>query len=149
MRLRDHMPELDGGTGCINSKLLSKMDLSGKIPVLIYFWSVSCETCKKAIPKVNEFCNNYDGRLNIIALHMPRTERDRDFEAVRRAAKEHDISQPILVDNDHKLTNQFKNRYVPAYYLFDQKGRLRHKHSGNGGMQMLEKRINKIITETS
>ncbi|TFJ94497.1 redoxin domain-containing protein [Lentibacillus salicampi] len=148
MRLRNEMPELDGATKWLNSRPLSKQDVTGKKPVFIYIWSVSCDTCKKTIPKVNELCDFYQGQLNTIAIHMPRTERDKDLAEVRRVAKEHNMSQPIFVDHNATLTNQFNNRYVPAYYLFDTSGKLRFRHSGNGGIQMLQKRVNRILNET-
>jgi|SRR5699024_4727585 len=142
------MPELNGAAKWLNSKSLSKKDVTGKKPTLIYFWSVSCETCKRAMPKMKELYNAYNGQLNVITVHMPRSEADQDLNEVRHAAKEYKISEPILVDNDHTLTNQFKNRYVPAYYLFDASGKLRHRHSGSGGLQILQKRISRILNET-
>ncbi|KFM99351.1 thiol-disulfide oxidoreductase ykuV domain protein [Bacillus clarus] len=45
-------------------------------------------------------------------------------------AKEHGITQPILVDNQHKITDAFENQYVPAYYVFDKTGVLRHFQAG-------------------
>lgn len=147
VKLRDQMPGLEGATDWLNSKPLSKTNWIGEVPVLVYFWSVSCETCKNAIPKLNQLYNSYDGRLAMIAVHMPRTQGDYERAEVRRSAEAHHISQPILIDNDHQLTSRFKTRYVPAFYLFDQDGRLRHKHSGHGGIRTLERRISKIITE--
>src|SRR5699024_5448742 len=148
MKLRDQMPELGHSGKWLNSKPLFKNDLIGNKPVLIYFWSVSCETCKKAMPKVNEMCNAYKDQLRVVTVHMPRSERDQDLSEVRSTAKEHNISHPIIIDNQHRLTNQFKNRYGPGYYLFDTNGKLRHRHSGSGGLQMLQKRINRAVNQT-
>ena len=53
---------------------------------------------------------------------------------------EHDITQPIFVDSDHALTDAFENEYVPAYYVFDKTGQLRHFQAGGSGMKMLEKK---------
>ncbi|SFB35476.1 Thiol-disulfide isomerase or thioredoxin [Lentibacillus halodurans] len=148
MKLRDQMPELSGATKWLNSKPLSKKELTGNKPVLIHFWSVSCDTCEKAMPKVNEFRDAYKGELHVIAVHMPRSEEDEDLNAVRRAAKKHNMTQPVFVDHEHSLTNAFKNRYVPAYYLFDANGRLRHRQSGSGGMHILQKRVDRVLNET-
>ncbi|WP_404452445.1 redoxin domain-containing protein [Virgibacillus necropolis] len=148
MRLRAEMPELDGATKWFNSNEINKSDLIGNKPTLIHFWSVSCGLCKEAMPNVNEFRDEYKDELNVIAVHMPRSEKDLDLDQIKEVADEHDISQPIFVDNDHKLTDAFENQYVPAYYVFDDEGKLRHFQAGGGGMKMLRKRVNRVLGAT-
>lgn len=148
MRLRAELPELDGATKWLNSKGINKSDLIGNKPTLIHFWSVSCGLCKEAMPNVNEFRDEYQDELNVIAVHMPRSEKDLDLDQIKEVADEHDISQPIFVDNQHKLTDAFENQYVPAYYVFDSEGKLRHFQAGGGGMKMLRKRVNRVLGTT-
>lgn len=150
MRLREQMPDLAGATQWLNSKSVKTRDLIGRKPSLIHFWSVSCGTCKQTMPKVNDLRNDFKDELNVIAVHMPRTENDYDIDVVKKAAKEYNITQPIFIDNNHTLTEAFHTKYVPAYYVFDTGGRLRHSHASNGGMRMLRKRVNRVLgyTET-
>ncbi|MFD2043948.1 TlpA family protein disulfide reductase [Ornithinibacillus salinisoli] len=148
MRLRAQMPELEGATTWYNSKPIMKADLLGGKPTLIHFWSVSCGLCKEAMPNVNEFRDEYKEELNVIAVHMPRSEKDLDLDQVKQVAEEHDITQPLFVDNAHKLTDAFENQYVPAYYVFDEEGKLRHFQAGGGGMKMLRKRVNRVLGKT-
>lgn len=144
MRLRSDMPELSGATEWINGEV-SKSDLIGDKPTLIHFWSVSCGLCKEAMPNINQFRDDYKDELNVIAVHMPRSEKDLDFNQIKEVAAEHDITQPIFVDNDHALTDAFENEYVPAYYVFDAEGKLRHYQAGGDGMKMLTKRVNRVL----
>ncbi|MBB6455404.1 thiol-disulfide isomerase/thioredoxin [Salirhabdus euzebyi] len=144
MRLRESMPELYGATEWLNGELTRK-DLIGDKPTLFHFWSVSCGLCKEAMPKVNALRDMYKNQLNVVAIHMPRSEKDLNIDEVRAVAEEHGISQPIFVDNKHTLTDAFKNKYVPSYYLFDEEGKLRHFQAGGGGMKMLEKRVNRVL----
>ncbi|WP_174613101.1 TlpA family protein disulfide reductase [Virgibacillus ihumii] len=148
MRLREQMPELAGATKWLNSNPIKKRDLIGKKPSFIHFWSVSCDTCKRAMPKVNRFRDEYNEQLNIIAVHMPRMKEDLDIELIQTTATEHDITQPVFVDNDQTLSDAFHIKIVPAYYLFDTEGRLRHYHSGDGGMRLLHKRVNRLLGHT-
>ncbi|MEG9463009.1 MAG: TlpA family protein disulfide reductase, partial [Bacillus amyloliquefaciens] len=71
-----------------------------------------------------------------------------DLEKIKKTAAEHDISQPIYVDSDHTLTEAFENEYVPAYYVFDKSGQLRHFQAGGSGMKMLEKRVGRVLSES-
>lgn len=147
MKLRDEMPELDGATVWYNSDAIKKEDLIGNKPTLFHFWSVSCELCKNAMPKINKFRDDHIDDLNVIAVHMPRSEKDLDLDDIKTVAKEHDITQPIFVDNAHELTDAFNNEHVPAYYVFDNKGKLRHFQAGDGGMKMLQKRVDRVLGE--
>ncbi|MCM3713027.1 TlpA disulfide reductase family protein [Halalkalibacter oceani] len=144
LKLRSQMPELDGATTWLNGEY-TKSDLIGNKPTLIHFWSISCGLCKEAMPNVNEFRDQYEDKLNVVAVHMPRSEKDLDLDEIKKVAEEHNISQPIFVDSEHKLTDAFENEYVPAYYVFDEEGQLRHFQAGGGGMKMLTKRVNRVL----
>jgi thiol-disulfide isomerase/thioredoxin len=144
MRLRADMPELNGATEWINGEV-KKSDLVGSKPTLIHFWSVSCGLCKEAMPNINQFRDDFKDELNVVAVHMPRSEKDLDINQIKEVANEHDITQPIFVDNDHTLTDAFENEYVPAYYVFDAEGKLRHYQAGGDGMKMLTKRVNRVL----
>lgn len=146
MKLRSPMPDLTGATAWLNGEV-AKKHLIGDKPTLIHFWSVSCGLCKEAMPEVNAFRDQYKDELNVIAVHMPRSEKDMDLAEIKKSAAEHDITQPIFVDNDMKLTDAFDNQYVPAYYVFDKAGQLRHFQAGGSGMKMLEKRVNRVLDE--
>lgn len=146
MKLRDQMPELEGATTWLNGEV-TKDELVGEKPTLIHFWSISCHLCKEAMPDVNNFRDQYKDELNVIAVHMPRSEDDVDLDKIKEVAAEHDITQPIFVDSDLKLTDAYDNQYVPAYYVFDKDGQLRHFQAGGSGMKMLEKRVNRVLDE--
>jgi len=146
MKLREQMPELVGATTWLNGEA-TKADLVGEKPTLIHFWSVSCHLCKEAMPDVNNFRDQYKDELNVIAVHMPRSEEDTNLETIKSVAAAHDIVQPIFVDSELKLTDAFENQYVPAYFVFDKDGQLRHMQAGGSGMKMLEKRVNRVLDE--
>ncbi len=144
MKLRAPMPEMDGAVKWLNSEV-TRDELVGEKPTLIHFWSVSCHLCKEAMPDINELRDEYEEDLNVVAVHMPRSEDDLDMQVIEQVAQGHDISQPIYVDSEHKLTEAFENQYVPAYYVFDKEGQLRHFQAGGSGMKMLRKRLNRVL----
>lgn len=144
LKLREELPELTGATTWINDEL-TKEELVGEKPTLIHFWSVSCYLCKEAMPEINELRDEYEDELNVVAVHMPRSEDDLDLDVIKQMAIGHDITQPIFVDSELKLTDAFENKYVPAYYVFDKDGKLRHFQAGGSGMEMLKKRLNRVL----
>ncbi|UCZ54435.1 TlpA family protein disulfide reductase [Bacillus shivajii] len=145
MKLREEMPELTGATEWINGEVTKEELIESGKPTLIHFWSVSCGLCKEAMPDVNEFRDEFEDELNVISVHMPRSEKDLEMSVINAMAQGHDITQPTFVDSEHKLTDAFENQYVPAYYVFDAEGKLRHFQAGGGGMKMLRKRVNRVL----
>lgn len=148
MKLREQMPELKGATAWLNGEV-SKADLIGDKPTMIHFWSVSCYLCKEIMPQVNAFRDGYSEKLNVISVHMPRSEQDLNMDTITSTARELGITQPIFIDSEHNLTETFENEYVPSYYVFDETGQLRHFQAGGSGMKMLEKRVNRVLNEPS
>ncbi|HWL25543.1 MAG TPA: redoxin domain-containing protein [Ureibacillus sp.] len=144
MKLRSPLPELNGATKWLNGEV-KRIDLVGEKPTLIHFWSVSCYLCKEEMGDINRLIHRYNDQLNSIAVHMPRSKEDKDIELISKVAKQFKMNQPIYIDNDLKLTNEFENEYVPTYYIFDKSGVLRHYQVGGGGMRMLEQRVNRVI----
>jgi thiol-disulfide isomerase/thioredoxin len=145
MKLREEMPELTGATAWLNGEVTKEELLESGKATLIHFWSVSCGLCKEAMHEINEFRDEYDDELNVVAVHMPRSENDLDMSVIKAMAQGHDIIQSTFVDSEHKLTDAFENKYVPAYYVFDAEGKLRHFQAGGNGMDMLRKRVNRIL----
>jgi thiol-disulfide isomerase/thioredoxin len=145
MRLRSELPPFDGVTEWINGEV-NRSELK-ETPVLVHFWAISCHMCKESLPQINEWRDKYGPEFNlkIVGVHMPRSEKDTDIEAVKEAVKQYDLKHPIAVDNRHAVTDAFQNEYVPAYYLFDGQSQLRHFQAGERGLQMVEQRIHKIL----
>ncbi|GGH78092.1 thiol-disulfide isomerase/thioredoxin [Pullulanibacillus pueri] len=146
MRIREKMPAIPGAATWINHEV-SREELIGEKPTLVHFWSVSCDICKEALPVINGFRDAFKNKLNLLAVHLPLSEEDLDIEQVKVIAKRYNITQPIFVDNRHQLTDAFANEYVPAYYLFDTEGRLRHYQAGEHRLKRLEKRVHRILEE--
>ncbi|MGM9949689.1 MAG: TlpA family protein disulfide reductase [Lysinibacillus sp.] len=145
MKLRAPMPLLDGANW-LNNKVMTKEMLAGR-PTLFHFWSVSCNLCKNGLDTVNLLVDKYAADLNVIAVHMPRTKEDMIQHNVKAVADYYKMGHPLIIDTDFLITDRFNNRYVPAYYIFDGKGELRHYQAGGAALRILEKRIQRLIVE--
>jgi thiol-disulfide isomerase/thioredoxin len=121
-------------------------------PTLVHFWSVSCSICKENLPRIAEWRDSRrDEGLRVIAVHMPRYEKDTDVEEVRAAISRYNITEPCAVDNQHRLRDAFQNEqgYVPAYYLFDAQGKLRSFAAGEFGIKMLAAAVERVMAEAA
>ncbi|MBK7995955.1 MAG: redoxin domain-containing protein [Blastocatellia bacterium] len=149
MRIGTQLPSLEGATEWTNSNLEEVNSFIQGKPALIHFWAVSCGICKTNLPRIAEWRDKYkeDG-LRIVAVHMPRYPEDQDLVAVREAIEKFGIVEPCAIDNLHKMRDAFQNDqgFVPAYYLFDQEGKLKSFAAGERGLDMLSSALNRVMT---
>jgi len=147
MKLRDPLPELTGEMEWLHSRKLIKEELIGHKPILIYFWSISCKSCQNGIERIKSLFKQYQDKLQIVTVHIPRSEEDRNIDRIQ-AWMDHNLFHfPVIVDQKHMVVDRFQNRYVPAFYLFDQKGELRYFQSGNSNPFILRKRMERLLAE--
>lgn len=144
LRLRTEMPTFDGITEWVNGEV-NKDDLSGK-PVLVHFWSISCGMCKESLPEVNELREN-NPELELVGIHMPRSEKDTEIQPVKETIEKYELKHPQGIDNMHQVVDRFENEFVPAFYLFDRKGQLRHRSAGEKALSMLKNPLERVLGE--
>ncbi len=147
LRMNSPLPDLKGATEWINSKGVTRDELIGR-PVLVHFWAVSCGICKQVMPKLNEWREKYaPAGLQLVGVHMPRSEKDTDVQAVRDAIEHHGLVHAQAIDNQHTITDAFENEFVPAYFLFNEQGEMKFRTAGDRGIMMLEARLEKLLAQ--
>ncbi|MBS0616269.1 MAG: cytochrome c biogenesis protein DipZ [Verrucomicrobia bacterium] len=138
-------PELVGITGWINSPPLTLSELKGKV-VLIDFWTYSCINCLRTLPYLKNWYADYKNYgFVIIGVHTPEFAFEKDYDNVKKAARDLSIDYPIALDNNYATWNAYDNRYWPAHYLIDQNGVLRMEHFGEGGYEETENAIRQLL----
>jgi thiol-disulfide isomerase/thioredoxin len=144
MRLREELPDFPGVTEWVNGQA-AKAELAGK-PLLVHFWSISCYMCKESLPQINEWRDKYaEHGLRVVGVHIPRSEADTNIDAIKEAIAQYKLTHPIAIDNELKTSDAFQNEYVPAYYLFDESLQLRHFQAGEKGLNLVKKRLHRIL----
>jgi len=132
----------------INSEPLDWSKLKGKV-VMVEFWTFECYNCKNVEPYIKNWYQKYNQKgFEIVAVHTPEFDRERDINNVREYVKDHAITYPVAIDNDFKIWRRFSNRYWPAMYIADKQGNIRYRFIGEGNYQKIEKAINKLLAET-
>jgi thiol-disulfide isomerase/thioredoxin len=144
---RRELASLEGANEWINSPPLTSEALRGKV-VLVEFWTYTCINWLRQLPYVRAWAEKYkDQGLVVIGVHTPEFAFEKTVDNVRRAAKEMRVDYPIAVDNDYSIWRGFDNRYWPALYFIDAKGRLRHRQFGEGQYEQSEMIIQRLLAE--
>jgi thiol-disulfide isomerase/thioredoxin len=126
---------------------LTMEGLRGRV-VVIDFWTYSCVNCVRTIPYLKAWYDTYkDKGLEIVGVHTPEFEFEKDRNNVGRAIRDLGVNWPVVLDNGYLQWNAYSNRYWPAHYFIDANGRLRYAHFGEGGYQASERIIRTLLAE--
>ena len=95
-------------------------------PVLLYFWSMDCESCGAQLAQVREWIREYGARgLIVIGVDVTHSRAElRDTNRVEAFARQNGMSFPIAVD-DGSMAQAYAVENHPAVLLFDAYGHLR------------------------
>lgn len=140
-------PELEGGRWVQHGPVSLKA-LRGKAIVLVDFWDYTCVNCIRTLPYVVAWDKRYrQSGLVIVGVHAPEFSFAREGSHVAEAAARFGLEYPIVLDNDYAIWRAYSNKYWPAKYLIDTKGRIRYYHFGEGAYQETEVAIQGLIRE--
>jgi thiol-disulfide isomerase/thioredoxin len=141
-------PELRGVQNWINTASpLTLASLRGKV-VIVDFWTFECINCVRTLPATNALYAKYHARgLEIIGVHAPEFDRERDLANVRSAVAKRGIKFPVVQDNDFTTWRAYNNRFWPAFYVIDKQGRVRDEHFGEGGYRHRDDVVAALLAE--
>ena len=116
-------------------------DLRGKV-VLLNFWATWCPPCRAEMPELNALYRRYGNEKDFVVLGVDLQERPED---VASFARQNNISFPLLVDHDGRVTGQdYRIRTLPASVIIDREGRIRDSWSGSLLREAILARLEKI-----
>ena len=141
------MPGFEGGGPWINGAPLTPEALRGKV-VVVDFWTYSCINCVRTFPYVRAWAETYkDDGLVVVGVHTPEFAFEKDPANVRDAVRRFGLPYPVVLDNDFAVWRAYKNKYWPAHYFIDARGRIRHIHFGEGEYAQSEQIIRQLLRE--
>ncbi|MGH2996457.1 MAG: redoxin domain-containing protein, partial [Gaiellaceae bacterium] len=140
-------PDFQGIELWLNSNPLTLAELRGKV-VVLDFWTYSCINCLRTLPHVKGWYEAYrDAGLVIVGVHTPEFAFERVPANVRRETESLGIEYPVALDNEFATWNAWGNRYWPAKYFVDRRGRIRYAHFGEGAYEESEAVIRRLLAE--
>ncbi len=139
----------------LNSSPLKMSDLKGKVTV-IHFYAFGCGNCVRNLPHYNDWQKRFAaGGLQIVGIHRPETQPERDVEKVKEKAAEAGMDYPVAIDNESLCWNSWANRTWPSIYLVDKNGFVRYWWYGELNWQgaesekLMRGRIRELMEEES
>ena len=114
-------------------------------PILMSFWNLACEPCKKEMKFLNDYDIKYEEYgFNVISINM---DTPRSLSKVKSYIKSKDYSFTLLSDPRSQLFRKNGGSIMPYTLLVDTAGFIVSKHTGyNLGDEIkLEKEIINIL----
>lgn len=136
----------------INSPPLRTGSLRGNV-VLIDFWTYGCWNCYRSFPWLNAMEKRLANEdFQIIGIHTPEFEHEKVLANVQEKVREFELQHPIMIDNDFTYWRALNNRFWPAFYLIDKRGRVRQvfvgeTHEGDTRALRIERTIRELLNE--
>jgi len=130
----------------LNGKKVSVHDYLDGGPLLISFWFLACEPCKKEMKFLDEYHQKYsDSGFKVLSIN---TDNSRTINRVKPFVKSKKYTFPILNDPKSLFFRKLGGKVCPYTVLVDHEGNIIKKHSGyNPGDEVkLEKEIKDMIS---
>jgi sugar lactone lactonase YvrE len=89
----------------------------------------------------------HGGRLQVLAIDVPRFDHERDSRQVAQRFASHDFGFPVAHDRDWAAWQHFGIEAWPTLLLVDPDGELRARFVGDGHGRTLELRINELLAD--
>jgi thiol-disulfide isomerase/thioredoxin len=143
-------PDFIGGGPWFNTEApLTLAGLRGKV-VAVEMWAAGCINCINTFPYVKRWDAAYRSKgLVIVGVHSPEFQHEHAVGYVKAAIAREGLTYPVVMDNDFRIWNAYKNEYWPTLYLIDKRGTIRYTHIGEGEYDATERMIAKLLAEHS
>lgn len=141
-------PEFQPVQEWIQTDATSFDDFSGKV-IAVQFWTFGCHNCQATWPHMRELYAKYGGDdFEIVGVHAPEFDFERDVDAVAAAAEENALTWPIAIDNDKlNFRSWQERRFWPRVFLLDRDGNIRYDHIGEGAYDEIDAAVGALIAE--
>lgn len=98
---------------------VSLQALIGKKPVYLKFWATWCLDCRRELPSLEQTYQQYSDKIAIFAVNLNINETD---DAIRSLQQKHNLTIPILMDNNGTIAGNFEFKGTPFHVLINKQG---------------------------
>lgn len=133
--------------GWLQTDVSSLEDLHGQV-VVVQFWTFGCYNCKNTIPYLqNIYAEYHDAGLEIVGVHAPEFDYEKDPDSILSAAQDLGVTWPIALDTARRNFRAWQGSpaYWPRTYVLDQEGLIRFDHVGEGAYDELEATVASLL----
>ena len=127
----------------LDDKEVKLSDYRGKI-VILNFWATWCPPCKEEIPQMEKYYKTQakDEGVEILAVNLTNSDKDKGY--IRDFVKSHEMTFPVLLDENGEVQKQYEIMTIPTTFFIDKNGKIQKKTIGPMDQGMMSKTITTI-----
>ncbi|NLA66854.1 MAG: hypothetical protein GX856_01160 [Gammaproteobacteria bacterium] len=140
-------PEFPSGLEWLNTaEPLRMSQLLGRVSALA-FVNAGSAWCMQTLVDLGHLRNRHPDRLNVVAVHVPRFEHEREGRRVIRRFSRNRFAFPIGHDPDWVLWQHYGIEAWPTVVLVDAAGQVRERFVGDGQLRDIDAAITRLQSE--
>ncbi len=126
----------------LDGQKVSLSDYAGK-PIVMIFWATWCPYCEEEVSALKSVYQDYQSQgLVVLAVNSGDSASE-----VKKYQASHQITYPILLDSNKKVSRTFQVVGVPFYYLINADGKIIYAASGMFGQAALENNVRILLSD--
>src|SRR5690606_7513392 len=125
---------------------LRMAQLLGRVSALA-FVNAGSAWCMQTLVDLGHLRNRHPDRLNVVAVHVPRFEHEREGRRVIRRFSRNRFAFPIGHDPDWVLWQHYGIEAWPTVVLVDAAGQVRERFVGDGQLRDIDAAITRLQSE--
>jgi len=111
----------------LDGQMVRLSDFRGNKAVLLNFWATWCAPCRLEMPTMDKAYQEYKSRgLEILAVSLDAGSNS----VVKNFMQELKLDFPVLLDPDMEVLRLYRQFSIPATFLIDKQGIVRHRELG-------------------
>ncbi|MCS6816948.1 MAG: TlpA family protein disulfide reductase [Blastocatellia bacterium] len=116
---------------------------------VVNLWATFCQPCVEEFPDLVRLEKAY--RNQGVRVFFVSADFDSDLPAVRRFLQKHGVTYPTFLkaqDDDNAFITTLHPDWsgaLPATFIYDAQGRLRHFHEGKGDFALFERLVQEVL----
>jgi len=126
------------------SRALKDEDLKDRI-VLLHFWNRSCISCIATLFDVKKLEQKFGDKLLVIGVYSAKFDSEKDYHLIENAILKHDISHPVVVDDDLKIWKNFNVTLWPTFVLLNAHGNQYEIYKGENAVAEMSNDVKKVV----
>jgi len=125
----------------LSGEQLKLSDLQGK-KVILNFWATWCPPCKEEMPEMQEYYDEHQDEVEILAVNL--TDSESDVQTVSDYIEEYSYTYPIPLDKEATVSEEYKIFSVPTTYFIDTEGIVQQSRIGPMTYEFMDETVNSL-----
>ena len=107
----------------LSGETVTLSELKGK-KVILNFWATWCPPCKKEMPHLQDYYDDYAEEENVEIVGVNLTYSDGSLDNIQKFVDSYKLTFPILLMEEEGVNQTYQVLTIPSTFMIDKEGRI-------------------------